>query len=44
MLMEYEKLDKTDSDSSHKVQLKELAAKAELPKSLVDFIIREGNL
>ena len=44
MLMEYEKLDKDDSSASHKLQLKEIAVKSKLPKSLVDFIIREGNL
>ena len=42
MLMEYEKLDKNDSDSSHKKQLKEIAAQVDLPRALVDFIIREN--
>ena len=42
MLMEYEKLDKNDSDSSHKKQLKEIAAQGNLPRPLVDFIIREN--
>ena len=44
MLMEYENLDKNDSNSFHKQELKSLGREAGLPIKLTEFLISQSNL
>lgn len=44
MLMEYEQLDKSEDNSSHKEQLRQIGRDSLLPRPLVDFIIVQNNI
>lgn len=44
MLMEYEELDKTDQNGTHKIQLQVMGTQSVLPPPLINFIIQQNSI
>lgn len=44
MLMEYDELEQKNSNSVHKISLRNMGLDAGLPRLLVEFVIKQSNL
>lgn len=44
MLMKYEELDKNQSNSKHKEELRQLGISINLPQPLIGFLIKQDNI